>query len=113
MKSISRWTFKVFAAALFCGIVQGNALAAGDAEAGKVKASTCIGCHGITNYSNVYPSYRVPKLGGQHPDYIVQALKAYQSGERAHTTMHAQTSEMSDQDMADLAAYLTSAPAAQ
>lgn len=113
MKSISRWTFKVFAAVLFCGFAQGNALAAGDAEAGKVKASTCIGCHGITNYSNVYPSYRVPMLGGQHPEYVVQALKAYKSGERAHPTMQAQAAQMSDQDMADIAAYLTSAPAAQ
>ncbi len=113
MKSISGSMFRVFAAVLFCGVLQGNALAAGDIEAGKVKASTCIGCHGISNYSNVYPAYRVPMLGGQHPEYIVQALKAYKSGERSHGTMHAQASQMTDQDMADVAAFLTSAPAAQ
>ncbi len=113
MKSISRWTFKVFAAVLFCGFLQGNALAAGDVEAGKVKSSTCIGCHGITNYSNVYPSYRVPKLGGQHPEYVVAALKGYKSGDRSHPTMQAQAAQMSDQDMADIAAFLTSAAAAK
>lgn len=113
MKSISRWALKVFAAVLFCGTVQGTALAAGDFAAGKVKSSTCIGCHGSVNYSNVYPSYRVPMLGGQHPDYIVSALKAYKSGKRSHPTMKAQAAQMSDQDMADIAAYLTAAPAAK
>ena len=62
------------------------------------------------NYTNVYPSYHVPKLGGQHPEYIVAALKAYKSGDRPHSTMHAQAASLSDQDMADIAAYLTKAP---
>lgn len=84
--------------------------AAGDTEAGRVKADTCMGCHGIKDYSNVYPSYRVPKLGGQHPEYIVAALKAYKAGDRSHSTMHAQAAQMSEQDMADIAAYLSSAP---
>ncbi|MGB1581435.1 MAG: c-type cytochrome [Nevskiales bacterium] len=84
--------------------------AAGDAEAGQVKADTCMGCHGIKDYSNVYPTYRVPKLGGQHPEYIVAALKAYKAGERSHPTMKANAAQMSDQDMADIAAYLSSAP---
>lgn len=113
MKSISRWTSKVFAAAMFCAFAQGTALASGNAEAGKVKSSTCIGCHGSPNYSNVYPAYRVPMLGGQHPEYIVAALKAYKNGERSHPTMKAQAAQMSDQDMADIAAYLSSAPAAK
>jgi cytochrome c553 len=89
------------------------AWAGGDATAGKVKADTCMGCHGIANYANVYPSYRVPKLGGQHPEYIVSALKAYKSGERSHPTMHAQAAQMSDQDMADIAAFLSAAPQAK
>jgi cytochrome c553 len=80
----------------------------GDAAAGKTKAQTCLGCHGIASYNNVYPTYHVPKLGGQHADYIVAALKAYQSGERQHRTMHAQASELSAQDMADIAAYFSS-----
>src|SRR5260221_9799884 len=87
------------------------ALAAGDAEAGRVKANTCMGCHGIPNYNNVYPTYRVPKLGGQSEGLIVAALKAYKSGERPHKTMPAQAASLSDQDMADIAAYLTHAAA--
>lgn len=89
------------------------AWAAGDAVEGKVKADTCMGCHGIVNYANVYPSYRVPMLGGQHPEIIVAALKAYKSGERSHPTMRAQAAQMSEQDMADIAAFLSSAPQAK
>src|SRR5688572_32968547 len=86
------------------------ALAAGDPDAGRVKANTCMGCHGIPGYTNVYPTYRVPKLGGQHADYIAAALKAYKNGERPHTTMHAQAESLSDQDIADIAAWLAAAP---
>lgn len=85
---------------------------AGDAAAGRLKASTCMGCHGITGYNNVYPTYRVPKLGGQHAEYIVAALKEYRSGDRPHPTMHAQASTLSDQDIEDIAAFLSHAPAA-
>ncbi|MEN8130226.1 MAG: cytochrome c [Pseudomonadota bacterium] len=81
--------------------------AAGNVEAGKPMAQTCLGCHGVPSYTNVYPTYHVPKLGGQHPDYIVAALKAYKKGERDHGTMRAQAASLSDQDMADIAAYLT------
>jgi cytochrome c553 len=79
---------------------------AGDAAAGEKIAYTCNGCHAIPNYKNVYPTYSVPKLHGQRPQYIVAALKAYKSGERSHGTMHSQASSLSDQDMADVAAYL-------
>jgi cytochrome c553 len=82
--------------------------AAGDAKAGKIKAYTCTGCHGIPNYRNAYPTYRVPKLGGQHYDYILAALKAYKAGERKHPTMRAQAESMTDQDMMDIAAYISS-----
>src|SRR5690606_41754331 len=74
-------------AALLLGA--GSVQAAGDPQAGQVKAETCMGCHGVPGYRNAYPQYRVPKLGGQHADYIVSALQAYQRGERAHSTMHA------------------------
>lgn len=84
------------------------AMAAGDAAAGKAKAETCFGCHGEPGYYNVYPSYQVPKLGGQHAEYIVSALQAYKAGQRGHRTMHAQAFDMSQQDMADVAAYLAS-----
>ena len=85
----------------------GTSYGAGDASAGKTKAQTCLGCHGIASYNNVYPTYHVPKLGGQHPDYLVAALKAYRSGERQHRTMHAQAASLSAQDMADIAAYFS------
>ncbi|MEM8984408.1 MAG: c-type cytochrome [Pseudomonadota bacterium] len=77
----------------------------GDADRGKVLAYTCLGCHGIEGYRNAYPSYRVPMLGGQSPEYIGIALRAYRSGERSHSTMQAQAASLSDEDISDLAAY--------
>ncbi len=79
--------------------------AAGNAEAGMVKGQTCLGCHGVKNYNNVYPTYHVPKLAGQHAGYLIAAMKAYKSGTRTHGTMLANTADLSDQDMADIAAY--------
>jgi cytochrome c553 len=90
-------------------LISGQAIAAGDAVSGRTKAETCLGCHGVPSYTNVYPSYHVPKLAGQNADYIVQALKAYQNGQRTHSTMHANSSNLSEQDMADIAAYFNSA----
>lgn len=78
----------------------------GDAEAAKSKISACIGCHGIPGYRTSFPDvYTVPKLGGQHPEYIVRSLQAYKAGERAHPSMQGIAASLSDQDMADLAAY--------
>lgn len=85
-----------------------SALAAGDATQGRFKAETCLGCHGIPNYTNAHPTYNVPKLGGQHAEYIVAALKAYQAQARGHETMHANAASLSEQDMADIAAYFSS-----
>lgn len=82
-----------------------SAFAAGDPEAGKIKALACKGCHGIPGYQNVYPTYRVPKVAGQHAEYIVAALKAYKNGQRKHKTMQSQSATLSDQDMADIAAF--------
>jgi len=78
----------------------------GDAKRGHALSYTCNGCHGIPNYKNVYPTYSVPKLRGQRPEYLVAALKAYKSGERSHGTMHSQASSMTEKDMADIAVYL-------
>ena len=83
----------------------------GNPAAGEEKANTCMGCHGIPGYSNAVPNYKVPKIGGQSPGYIIAALKAYKANERPHGTMHAQAADMSDQDMADIAAYIATAPA--
>lgn len=84
--------------------------AAGNAERGKAISYTCLGCHGVPNYRNAYPNYSVPKLEGQHPEYIVIALTAYRAGERSHLTMHSQASTLSDQDMLDIAAYFSGKP---
>jgi cytochrome c553 len=83
-----------------------QAMAAGNPEKGKVLSYTCMGCHGIDDYKNVYPTYSVPELRGQHASYIVAALKEYRSGDRSHATMHEQAASLSDQDMEDIAAYL-------
>lgn len=99
----------VFAALVFASAA--SAHAAGDVEAGRIKANTCMGCHGIPNYNNAYPTYRVPRIGGQHPEYIATALKEYRAGKRAHPTMHAQATALTDQDIDDIAAYLAKAPA--
>ena len=85
------------------------AQAAGNAERGKKLGYTCLGCHGIPNYHNANPSYRVPRLMGQSPEYLVAALNGYKNGDRSHTTMHAHAASMSDQDMLDIAAYLSGA----
>jgi len=84
-----------------------HAFADGDYKAGKIKASTCTGCHGIPNYQNTYPTYHVPRIGGQNKEYLVIALHAYKSGERKHKTMSLQAEAMSDQDIEDIAVYLS------
>ena len=99
----------VLGAALLAGVAQG----AGDPAAGKQKAVTCLGCHGVPGYRNSYPSFRVPKLGGQHAGYLVSALKAYRDGQRDHQTMQAQARQLSEQDMQDIAAYFAQPAASQ
>lgn len=91
------------------------AQSSGNAERGAQLAYTCLGCHAIPGYKNAYPTYSVPKLRGQHPEYLVLALQAYRSGERSHATMHANASSWTDPDLADISAYLAGpvlAPAA-
>ncbi|OAX57799.1 c-type cytochrome [Xanthomonas graminis] len=80
---------------------------AGNADNGRLLTYTCQGCHGVTGYKNAYPSYRVPKIGGQSAQYLSQALSEYRLGKRKHPTMQAQAESFSDQDIADIAAYLT------
>lgn len=92
-------------ALLACAMTAG---AEGDPQAGKIKAYTCTGCHGIPGYFNAFPSYHVPKIGGQNYQYLVLALQAYRSGDRQHPTMAAQAGSMSDQDIEDISAYFVS-----
>ena len=80
----------------------------GDASRGKGLVYTCRGCHGVTGYKNAYPTYKVPKLGGQSEVYLHNALNEYRKGERKHPTMQAQAQSFSEQDIADIAAYLSS-----
>jgi len=78
----------------------------GDAAAGQKKADMCIGCHGIAGYQASFPEvYKVPKIAGQNAKYIVAALNGYKKGERKHPSMRGIAGSLSEQDMADLAAY--------
>jgi len=110
MKSQTLW--QLFAAAACCALL-GGAQAAGDPEAGKFKFDTCKGCHAIPGYTNVYPTYHVPRLGGQHAEYIIAALNEYKAGNRTHPTMTANAFDLTDQDMADIAAYVAAVKPAE
>jgi cytochrome c553 len=93
-------TLASFSANLMAQEVKGNAAAAG------TKTSMCIGCHGIPGYKASFPNvYSVPKIGGQSEKYLVNALNAYKKGERNHPSMKGIAWSLSDQDIADLAAY--------
>jgi len=84
------------------------AAADGDPERGRQLGFTCMGCHGIEGQRNAYPSFRVPRLGGQKSEYLDAALLAYRAGTRPHPTMQAQASSMTDADLEDLIAWLGS-----
>ena len=70
------------------------------------KTSMCVGCHGIPGYKTAFPiAYSVPKLGGQHAEYLVKALEGYKNGSRSHPTMTALAKTLSQKDIEELAAY--------
>jgi cytochrome c553 len=104
---LKSWIARTCVASVVCAAVPAAAVAAGDPQAGYYKAQTCMGCHGTPGYDNVYPTYKVPKLGGQHATYIEAALRAYAGSQRSHETMHANAVSLSDQDIADIAAYFS------
>jgi cytochrome c553 len=99
---------------IIAGLLVGNlglttpASADGDPVAGRAAAETCMGCHALEGYFNVYPSYHVPRIGGQQAGYIVSALKAYRDGSRQHGTMHANAVNLTDDAIADIAAFVAS-----
>lgn len=95
---------------LGAGVVhaQGQDQVEGNKDAGRTLIYTCAGCHGVPGYQNAYPTYHVPRIAGQNEQYIVDALHEYQKGNRKHPTMNAQAESLSDQDIADIAAYLSS-----
>jgi cytochrome c553 len=92
---------------LVASAASGQAAApAGDAARGRTKTAMCSGCHEIPGWQTVFPeTYKVPRIVGQHPSYIVKALQAYKAGDRTHPSMRAIAASLSDQDMVDLAAY--------
>lgn len=96
---------KILITLLFC-LASANVFAVGDYQTGKIKAYTCSGCHGIVDYNNVYPTYHVPRIGGQNQEYMTIALKAFRSGERTHNNMNLQAEGLSDQDIDDITLYL-------
>lgn len=85
----------------------------GDPAEGRIKAYTCVGCHGIEGWKNAYPNYHVPRIGGQNYEYIVSALTEYKKGERSHPTMRAQGESLSEADIKDIAAFLSSINSAE
>ena len=86
---------------------QESAAPVGNAESGHQLTFTCQGCHGVTGYKNAYPHYHVPKIGGQSSEYLVNALTEYRRGTRKHPTMEVQAQGFSEQDIADIAAFLS------
>lgn len=99
-------SFGLAAATLSLGLIAAlPAQAAGDPARGRQLAYTCHGCHGIDNYKNAYPNYSVPKLGGQHAEYIVAALGEYEAKARWHPTMQGMASMLSAQDKEDIGAF--------
>jgi cytochrome c553 len=96
----------VLAVALAALPAHAQSAAAGDPAKGREKVQMCQGCHGIEGWRTAFPEvYKVPRLAGQHEAYLVKALQAYKSGERSHPSMKAIAATLTDQDMANLAAY--------
>ena len=88
------------------GVLAQDGKSGGDAAKGATKAAMCIGCHGIIGYQATFPEvHKVPMISGQGAKYIASALLAYQKGDRKHPTMRGIAQSLSEQDMADLAAF--------
>ncbi len=104
---MSKIAFAAIAAGALSALAISPVFAKGDPAAGEIKANTCIGCHGIPSYQVPYPTRHVPKIGGQHAEYIISALKDYKTGKRKFPTMEAQASSLSEQDIEDIAAYFS------
>ena len=97
----------MFALGVACGTVSVQAQnVTGSVENGAKKTAMCVGCHGIVGYQASFPEiHKVPKIAGQSATYIRASLAAYKTGDRKHPTMRAVADSLTEQDMADLAAY--------
>src|ERR1035437_5814308 len=103
-KSLISLTVLIVACATACSAIAQEFK--GDATAGEKKITSCIGCHGIKGYHASFPEvYKVPMISGQSAGYIASALSGYKKGERKHPTMRGIAAGLSDQDIADIAAY--------
>ena len=92
-----------------CGAAASAVDVVGNPKAAQSKIEMCIGCHAIPGYKATFPEvFQVPKIGGQNARYIEAALKAYQKGDRKHPSMKGIAVSLSDQDIADIAAYYAS-----
>jgi len=100
--------FGLAAIAAAIALCSSPAHATGDKKNGRTLVYTCNGCHGIPGTNNAYPQYPVPKIVGQNEQYLISALHEYKSGDRTHPTMMAQAQSLSDQEIEDIAAYLSS-----
>lgn len=109
IRSPNRYPLLAGCLALFTAFAaQAQTPATGSAEKGKQLTYTCQGCHGVTGYKNAYPSFSVPKITGQSAEYVENALTEYRKGTRKHPTMQVQAQSFSEQDIKDIAAYLSS-----
>ncbi|WOP16309.1 c-type cytochrome [Ottowia sp. SB7-C50] len=106
MKTTLSPMFAAAAAVLALSSAPAQAQVTGDAKAGEGKVAMCIGCHGIVGYQASFPEvYRVPRIAGQNAKYIAASLEAYKKGDRKHPSMRGIATSMSEQDIADVAAY--------
>ena len=99
---------KIYALLVLAGVFNVAAAAdiVGNPKAAPAKVEQCIGCHGIAGYKATFPEvYRVPMIAGQSAKYIESALNAYKKGDRKHPSMRGVAASLSDQDIADVAAY--------
>lgn len=99
---------KLFAFLALAGVANLSAAQdiVGNPKAADNKVAMCIGCHGIPGYKASFPEvYQVPMLGGQNAKYLEAALQAYKRGDRRNPTMRGIAAGLSDQDIADVAAY--------
>ncbi|TAN08105.1 MAG: cytochrome c [Rhodanobacteraceae bacterium] len=103
-------TRSMLTVALMAGCVcfASTALAKGDAAQGKFEVYSCHGCHGVPGYESAYPQYHVPRIAGQNEQYIIDALNEYRSGARKYPTMSAQAHSLTEQQIENIAAYLSS-----
>ena len=104
---MNRTLTTIFGLAVACatGVLHAEEIKA-DAKAGAQKVAMCIGCHGIPGYQASFPEvHKVPMISGQGAKYIASALDAYKKGDRKHPTMRGIADSLSEQDIADVAAY--------